>query len=169
MEMRVFGSRTPSHTMGHTMRNHSEAGVKVTEADQERWMDRLMTLTLDDCRRPQALSTREHWQLDHQGCCCGVQTGKRAKKTKCIARFSTVGGEKGSPDSARDPRGLSLMFHAEDCSWDWVFNSTPIIFLRDPSKSLILIDTAPTSFIDSGLCSSRESPIVQYSMVSMRR
>jgi catalase len=28
------------------------------------------------------------------------------KKTSCIARFSTVGGEKGSPDTARDPRGM---------------------------------------------------------------
>lgn len=28
------------------------------------------------------------------------------KKTPCIARFSTVGGEKGSADTARDPRGM---------------------------------------------------------------
>lgn len=27
------------------------------------------------------------------------------KKTKCMTRFSTVGGEKGSADTARDPRG----------------------------------------------------------------
>jgi catalase len=31
------------------------------------------------------------------------------KKTQCVARFSTVGGEKGSPDSARDPRGMLLL------------------------------------------------------------
>ena len=36
------------------------------------------------------------------------------KKTKCVARFSTVGGEKGSPDSARDPRGFSVKFYTEE-------------------------------------------------------
>lgn len=56
------------------------------------------------------------------------------KKTKCIARFSTVGGEKGSADSARDPRGFSIKFYTEEGNWDWVFNNTPIFFLRDPSK-----------------------------------
>lgn len=56
------------------------------------------------------------------------------KKTKCIARFSTVGGEKGSSDSARDPRGFSVKFYTDEGNWDWVFNNTPIFFLRDPSK-----------------------------------
>jgi catalase len=36
------------------------------------------------------------------------------KKTKCVARFSTVGGEKGSADSARDPRGFSVKFYTEE-------------------------------------------------------
>lgn len=40
--------------------------------------------------------------------------GEVGKRTKCVARFSTVGGEKGSPDSARDPRGFSLKFYAEE-------------------------------------------------------
>lgn len=35
------------------------------------------------------------------------------KKTKCLARFSTVGGEKGSADSARDPRGFAVKFYTE--------------------------------------------------------
>jgi len=63
------------------------------------------------------------------------------KKTKCVARFSTVGGEKGSSDSARDPRGFSLKFYTEEGNWDWVFNNTPIFFLRDPSKFPIFIHT----------------------------
>ncbi|KAL2057745.1 hypothetical protein ABVK25_002129 [Lepraria finkii] len=63
------------------------------------------------------------------------------KKTKCIARFSTVGGEKGSPDSARDPRGFSVKFYTEEGNWDWVFNNTPVFFLRDPSKFPIFIHT----------------------------
>jgi len=63
------------------------------------------------------------------------------RKTKCVARFSTVGGEKGSADSARDPRGFSLKFYTEEGNWDWVFNNTPVFFLRDPSKFPIFIHT----------------------------
>ena len=36
------------------------------------------------------------------------------KKTDMLARFSTVGGEKGSADSDRDPRGFALKFYTED-------------------------------------------------------
>jgi catalase len=63
------------------------------------------------------------------------------KKTKLVNRFSTVGGEKGSADSARDPRGFSLKFYTEEGNWDWVFNNTPVFFLRDPSKFPIFIHT----------------------------
>ena len=63
------------------------------------------------------------------------------KKTKCVARFSTVGGEKGSPDSARDPRGFSIKFYTEEGNLDWVFNNTPIFFLRDPTKFPLFIHT----------------------------
>lgn len=63
------------------------------------------------------------------------------KKTPCVVRFSTVGGEKGSPDSARDPRGFSMKFYTEEGNLDWVFNNTPIFFLRDPSKFPLFIHT----------------------------
>lgn len=49
-------------------------------------------------------------------------------------RFSTVGGESGSPDAARDPRGFSIKFRTAEGNMDWVFNNTPIFFLRDPAK-----------------------------------
>jgi catalase len=64
-----------------------------------------------------------------------------SKKTKMAIRFSTVGGEKGSADSARDPRGFAMKFYTEEGNWDWVFNNTPIFFLRDPSKFPIFIHT----------------------------
>ncbi|KAF3482011.1 catalase [Arthroderma uncinatum] len=63
------------------------------------------------------------------------------KKTKLLTRFSTVGGEKGSADSARDPRGFAIKFYTEEGNLDWVFNNTPIFFLRDPSKFPIFIHT----------------------------
>ncbi|CDK27171.1 unnamed protein product [Kuraishia capsulata CBS 1993] len=56
------------------------------------------------------------------------------KKTKSFVRFSTVGGEKGSSDTARDPRGFAIKLYTEEGNLDWVYNNTPIFFLRDPSK-----------------------------------
>ena len=47
-------------------------------------------------------------------------------------RFSTVGGESGSADTARDPRGYAVKFYTEDGIWDVVGNNTPIFFIRDP-------------------------------------
>ena len=56
------------------------------------------------------------------------------KKTPVFARFSTVGGESGSADTVRDPRGFSVKFYTEDGNWDFVGNNTPVFFIRDPSK-----------------------------------
>ncbi len=56
------------------------------------------------------------------------------KKTEVFARFSTVGGEKGSADSVRDPRGFALKFYTEEGNYDMVGNNTPIFFIRDPLK-----------------------------------
>src|SRR6201989_3510038 len=56
------------------------------------------------------------------------------KQTRTLLRFSTVGGEKGSADTERDPRGFALKFYTEDGNWDLVGNNTPIFFIRDPLK-----------------------------------
>lgn len=39
-------------------------------------------------------------------------------KTESLARFSTVAGEQGSPDSWRDPRGFAVKFYTEDGNYD---------------------------------------------------
>nr|CAI5828838.1 unnamed protein product [Callosobruchus analis] len=54
------------------------------------------------------------------------------KKTPIAVRFSTVGGESGSADTVRDPRGFAVKFYTEDGIWDLVGNNTPIFFIRDP-------------------------------------
>ncbi len=59
---------------------------------------------------------------------------KVGKKTKVFARFSTVGGEKGSADTERDPRGFAVKFYTEDGNWDLVGNNTPVFFVKDPKK-----------------------------------
>ncbi len=63
------------------------------------------------------------------------------KKTEVFARFSTVGGEKGSADSARDPRGFAVKFYTEEGNYDFVGNNTPVFFIRDPLKFADFIHT----------------------------
>lgn len=56
------------------------------------------------------------------------------KECKVFVRFSTVGGEKGSADTERDPRGFAVKFYTEDGNWDLVGNNTPVFFIKDPKK-----------------------------------
>lgn len=56
------------------------------------------------------------------------------KKTPVFIRFSTVGGEKGSADTERDPRGFAIKFFTEEGNWDMVGNNTPVFFIRDAMK-----------------------------------
>ena len=60
--------------------------------------------------------------------------GAIGKQTETFLRFSTVGGEKGSADTERDPRGFALRFYTEDGNWDLVGNNTPVFFIKDPIK-----------------------------------
>jgi catalase len=55
-------------------------------------------------------------------------------KTDMLARFSTVAGERGSPDTWRDPRGFALKFYTTEGNYDMVGNNTPIFFIKDPMK-----------------------------------
>ncbi|OAG34751.1 hypothetical protein AYO21_11099 [Fonsecaea monophora] len=58
----------------------------------------------------------------------------KGKRCPVTVRFSTVGGEAGSHDCARDPQGFSVKFRTEEGNWDLVANNTPVFFLRDPAK-----------------------------------
>ena len=46
------------------------------------------------------------------------------KKTPVFVRFSTVGGESGSADTVRDPRGFAVKFYTEEGNWDLVCNDS---------------------------------------------
>jgi catalase len=59
---------------------------------------------------------------------------KVGKRTDVLARFSTVAGELGSPDTVRDPRGFAVKFYTEEGNYDLVGNNTPIFFIRDAMK-----------------------------------
>ncbi|MFG3051605.1 catalase [Kitasatospora sp. NPDC048239] len=56
------------------------------------------------------------------------------RRSEMLARFSTVAGEQGSPDTWRDPRGFALKFYTEDGNYDLVGNNTPVFFVRDTIK-----------------------------------
>jgi len=63
------------------------------------------------------------------------------KRTEVFVRFSTVGGEKGSADAERDPRGFAIKFYTENGNYDMTGNNTPVFFIRDPLKFADFIHT----------------------------
>ena len=65
---------------------------------------------------------------------CSGDIFQKGKKCPVTVRFSTVGGESGSHDCARDPRGFAIKFRTDEGNWDIVANNTPVFFLRDPAK-----------------------------------
>ena len=65
---------------------------------------------------------------------CAKFLSKVGKKTDVFARFSTVGGEKGSADAERDPRGFAVKFYTEEGNYNMTGNNTPVFFIRDPIK-----------------------------------
>lgn len=72
---------------------------------------------------------------------CQANIFKEGAECSVTVRFSTVGGESGSHDCARDPRGFSIKFRTEEGNWDIVANNTPVFFLRDPAKFPVFIHT----------------------------
>ncbi|GFF98093.1 catalase [Aspergillus udagawae] len=56
------------------------------------------------------------------------------KKTPLLLRVSTVGPEAGSADTARDVHGWAMKLYTDEGNQDWVFNNTPVFFIRDPIK-----------------------------------
>ncbi len=58
----------------------------------------------------------------------------QGKQTEVFLRFSTVGGESGSGDAERDPRGFAVKFYTKQGNHDIVGNNTPVFFIRDGHK-----------------------------------
>ncbi len=55
-------------------------------------------------------------------------------KTPVFVRFSTVGGSRGSADTARDVRGFAVKFYTQDGNFDMVGNNMPVFFIQDAIK-----------------------------------
>lgn len=64
------------------------------------------------------------------------------EKTPVFVRFSTVVGNKGSVDLARDVRGFAVKFYTKEGNWDLVGNNIPVFFIQDAIKFPDLIHAA---------------------------
>src|ERR1700743_3651238 len=64
------------------------------------------------------------------------------KKTEVFVRFSTVAGNEGSSDMARDVRGFAVKFYTDEGNWDLVGNNIPVFFIQDAIKFPDLIHAA---------------------------
>jgi catalase len=64
------------------------------------------------------------------------------KRTPVFVRFSTVIGERGSTDTARDVRGFAVKFYTDEGNWDLVGNNIPVFFIQDAMKFPDLIHAA---------------------------
>jgi catalase len=67
---------------------------------------------------------------------------KKGKVTPVFVRFSTVAGERGSADTARDVRGFAVKFYTDEGNWDLVGNNIPVFFIQDAMKFPDLIHAA---------------------------
>lgn len=66
----------------------------------------------------------------------------KGEKTPAFVRFSTVAGNKGSADLARDVRGFAVKLYTQQGNWDIVGNNIPVFFIQDAMKFPDLIHAA---------------------------
>ena len=67
---------------------------------------------------------------------------RAGEKTPAFVRFSTVAGNKGSVDLARDVRGFAVKLYTKQGNWDLVGNNIPVFFIQDALKFPDLIHAA---------------------------
>lgn len=67
---------------------------------------------------------------------------RKGEKTPLFVRFSTVAGNKGSTDLARDVRGFAVKLYTKEGNWDIVGNNIPVFFIQDAIKFPDLIHAA---------------------------
>ena len=65
---------------------------------------------------------------------CAAPFAEAGKVTPVFVRFSTVAGERGSADTARDVRGFAVKFYTDQGIWDLVGNNMPVFFIQDAMK-----------------------------------
>jgi catalase len=109
---------------------------KLTHFDHERIPERIVHARGSaahgyfECYEPQTALTR------------ASLFSEAGKRTPVFVRFSTVLGERGSADTARDVRGFAVKFYTEEGNWDLVGNNMPVFFIQDAMKFPDLIHAA---------------------------
>ena len=101
---------------------------KITHFDHERIPERIVHARgsaahgFFECTRPLTDVTR------------ASIFSEKGKVTPVFVRFSTVAGERGSTDTARDVRGFAVKFYTDEGNWDLVGNNIPVFFIQDAMK-----------------------------------
>ena len=101
---------------------------KITHFDHERIPERIVHARgsaahgFFECLAPQDKLTKASF------------LSARGKRTPVFVRFSTVAGERGSADLARDVRGFAVKFYTDEGNFDLVGNNMPIFFIQDAMK-----------------------------------
>jgi len=109
---------------------------KITHFDHERIPERVVHARGSaahgyfECYRPMTEVTR------------ASVFSEAGKLTPVFVRFSTVIGERGSADTARDPRGFAVKFYTDQGNWDLVGNNMPVFFIQDAMKFPDLVHAA---------------------------
>lgn len=109
---------------------------KITHFDHERIPERIVHARGSgahgyfECYKPLSQVTRAS---------LFAEAGKR---TPVFVRFSTVAGERGSTDTARDVRGFAVKFYTDEGNWDLVGNNIPVFFIQDAMKFPDLVHAA---------------------------
>src|SRR4029450_10251075 len=71
---------------------------------------------------------------DFSGLTRAAPFAAKGKRPPVFVRFSTVAGERGSTDTARDVRGFATKFYTDEGNWDLVGNNIPVFFIQDAMK-----------------------------------
>jgi catalase len=101
---------------------------KITHFDHERIPERIVHARgsaahgFFECYKPMTRVTR------------AAPFKEAGKRTPVFVRFSTVAGERGSVDTARDARGFAVKFYTDEGNWDLVGNNIPVFFIQDAMK-----------------------------------
>jgi catalase len=109
---------------------------KITHFDHERIPERIV-----HARGSAAHGVFECYQ-SLQGYTRASLFAEAGKQTPVFVRFSTVLGERGSTDTARDVRGFAVKFYTDEGNWDLVGNNIPVFFIQDAMKFPDLVHAA---------------------------
>lgn len=113
---------------GPTLLEDFHLREKITHFDHERIPERVV----------HARGSAAHGVFESYGDFSQITRAKflseKGKQTPVFVRFSTVAGNRGSMDIARDARGFATKFYTEEGNYDLVGNNMPVFFIQDALK-----------------------------------